>query len=258
VCPTFLAVAPPIPDQTWHLTSNIRTYDVPVDKGLRNFDAAIFDMDGLLLESESLWQQAEADAADRLGVPLGDADFPDTTGVRMGDVVTMWFDRYPWPGPTPSQVADEVVDHVTELIAGSAPLPGVVAALDLCAGHGLRLALCSSSADRLIEAVLTTLNLTTVFELTHSAENDEHGKPHPQPYISTAAKLGVDPQRCLAFEDSVAGCRSAKGAGMTVIAVPEVETIGLPGFTVADRVLTSLTSLDGTMLRDLDRQATSG
>lgn len=219
--------------------------------GPRSFEAAIFDMDGLLLESESLWRKAESEAVARLGLPLTDADFAETMGVRMRDVARLWFDRHPWEGPSPDDMADQVIDRVVELVADATPLAGVVDTLELCARRGLRLALCSSSDRRLIDAVLTTLDLESYFEISHSAEHDEFGKPHPQPYLSTAAKLGITPQACLAFEDSVAGCLAAKGAGMTVIAVPEPYARNLPGFGIADLVLGSLSGFDGEVLDDM-------
>ena len=206
---------------------------------------------GLLLESESLWRQAESEAVARLGLPFTEADFVEHMGVRMRDVARIWYDRHPWQGPTPGDVADQVIDRVVELVAGAVPLPGVIDTLDLCASRGLRLALCSSSDRRLIDAVLTALDLESYFEVSHSAEHDEYGKPHPQPYLSTAAKLGVGPKACLAFEDSVAGCLSAKSAGMRVVAVPDADTRGLPGFGIADLVMGSLSHFDGDALDDV-------
>lgn len=227
------------------------SYHGGMQSGSRSFEVAIFDMDGLLLESESLWRKAESEAVARLGLPLTEADFVEHTGVRMRDVARIWFDRHRWGGPSPDEVADQVIDRVVELVAESEPLAGVVETLELCASRGLRLALCSSSDRRLIDAVLTTLDLEPYFEVSHSAEHDEFGKPHPQPYLSTAAKMGISPGQCLAFEDSVTGCLAAKSAGMTVIAVPEPDARGLPGFGIADLVMSSLSRFDGEALDHL-------
>ncbi len=113
----------------------------------------------------------------------------------------------------------------------------------MCADRGLRLALCSSSDQRLIDATLTALDLTRRFEVVHSAERDAHGKPHPEPYLVTAAELGVEPGRCVVFEDAVSGCVSAKGAGMAVIAVPDPASRGTAQFGFVDVVLESLCQL---------------
>jgi HAD superfamily hydrolase (TIGR01509 family) len=215
----------------------------------------IFDMDGVLLESESRWRIAEAEAAARLGLPHTDADFEQTMGMRMRDIARRWYGEHPWspiPDPTPDEVADQVIDRVIELVADAEPLPGVVEAIDLMHELGLRVALCSSSDDRLITAATEALGLADRFEVLHSAEHDLHGKPHPEPYLSTASKLGVNPGSCLAIEDSVAGCLSAKSAGMTVVAVPHPALWGSERFGFVDLMLTSLEHLDASAVARLD------
>lgn len=217
--------------------------------------AVIFDMDGVLLESESRWRIAEAEAAARLGLPHTEADFEKTMGVRMRDIARRWYGEHPWspiPDPTPDEVADQVIDRVIELVADAEPLPGVVEAIDLMHELGLRIALCSSSDDRLITAATEALGLADRFELLHSAEHDLHGKPHPEPYLSTASKLGLDPSRCLAVEDSFAGCLSAKSAGMTVVAVPHPTQWGSARFGFVDLMLTTLEHLDATAMARLE------
>lgn len=216
------------------------------------FTAAIFDMDGLLTESESRWRQAEREHAAALGLPLTDAHFEATMGVRMADVAQSWFDAHPWTGPSPAEVAERVIDRVVELTAEAVALEGVPEAIACCAARGLRLALCSSSAPRLIDALLERLDLARHFEVVHSAELDDHGKPHPEPYLRTAAELGVDPRSCLVFEDSFAGCLAAKAAGMATVAVPDPAVRGDARFGVADAVLGSLLELDDQLLDALE------
>ncbi len=219
--------------------------------GLYEVTAAVFDMDGLLIESESKWRTAEEEMNIQLGLGLTEDDFRKTMGVRMGDVAKLWFEWKPWAGPTPAEVAYAVVDRVIELTADSPPLAGVLEAIERCRAAGLRLALCSSSDERLIVAILDGLGLADVFEVVHSAEFDAHGKPHPDPYLATAAKLGVAPHRCLAFEDSVNGCISAKAAGMRVVAVPDREARGSGRFGFCDLVLDSLEHFDARALEFL-------
>ncbi len=213
--------------------------------------SCVFDMDGLLLESESLWRQAETEMSDELGLGFTHEDFERTMGMRMRDVAQMWFQWKPWDGATPAEVADRVVARVIELVAAADPLPGVVATLDAAAERGLRIALCSSSDDVLIDAAVAALGLAERFQVIHSAEHDEFGKPHPAPYLTTAAKLGVDPSTCVAFEDSVNGCLSAKAAGMKVIAVPDAASRGTQRFGFADVVLESLEQFDVGVLDEL-------
>ncbi len=202
--------------------------------------AAIFDMDGLLTESESRWRIAEREACARLGLPLTDVDFDATMGVRMRQVAQIWHDRHPWDGSSPDEVADQVIDRVIELCADATPLPGVVEALDTCTEAGLQIGLCSSSDGRMIKAVLDALGLADRFGIVHSAEDDQYGKPHPQPYLVTADLMGVAPSQCLVFEDSVTGCVAAKAAGMALVAVPEPAQRGSARFGFAEVVLDSL------------------
>ena len=214
--------------------------------------AAIFDMDGLLTESESRWRLAEQEMSDRLGLGLSKADFDRTMGLRMREVAAQWYALYPWEGPSPDQVADEVVDRVIELTAGAVPLPGVLQTLDRCESAGMKLALCSSSDTRLIAATLAALGLSQRFDVVHSAEADEFGKPHPEPYLETARLLAVEPRDCLAFEDSVSGAISARSAGMTVVAVPDPAARGTSVFGFCDVVLEHLGQFDDDVLTALD------
>jgi HAD superfamily hydrolase (TIGR01509 family) len=210
--------------------------------------AAIFDMDGLLTESESRWRQAELELAAELGVPLTEADVVATMGVRMPDIVRAWFAAHPWTGPSPAEVAERVLDRVIELTVEAVALEGVAEAIACCERRGLRLALCSSSAPRLIDTLLDRLGLTGRFEVVHSADGDRHGKPHPEPYLVTAELLAVAPEGCVVFEDSFTGCLAAKAAGMVTVAVPDAALRGDVRFGVADATLTSLAELDDGLL----------
>ncbi len=218
----------------------------------RKLQAVIFDMDGVVLESESLWRQAEREAADRLGLGLTEHDFAGTMGVRMREVAKLWFERSPWEGPTTDEVASAVVDRVIELVATRDVLPGVHEVIAMANDHGLKLALCTSSDIALMEAVLATLGLVDTFEVTHSAENDEFGKPHPMPYLKTAEKLGLHPSACIAIEDSVNGAVSARAAQMLVVGVPDPADGGDGRLGFVDLSLESLTQFDGEMLKALE------
>ncbi len=218
--------------------------------------AAIFDMDGLLLESESLWRVAEREKSAELGLNLTDSHFDRTMGVRMRDVAQMWFEWSPWsqdqpPTPSTDEVAQQVIDRVVELVAGAEALPGVEHALSLVEHLGMRVALCSSSDLSMIHSVVDSLGLSERFEVTHSAADNVYGKPHPEPYLSTASKLGVPPRKCVAFEDTVTGAISAKSAGMSVIAVPDPAEYGSVRFGFCDAVLQSLADLQADHIADL-------
>lgn len=212
--------------------------------------AVIFDMDGLLTDSETRWRQAELEVAADIGLTMTVDDLKETTGVRMVEVAQIWYQKWPWEGPSPSEVAERVVDRVIELGETAVCLPGVEQTLDLVEQSGLRVALCSSSDKRLIDATLDQLGLTQRFEIVHSAEQDEFGKPHPMPYLKTAEALGVDPATCLAFEDSLNGCISARAASMRVVAVPDREMADPAEFGFCAAVLNSLEEMTPDMLKD--------
>ncbi len=220
---------------------------------LVSIDAVIFDMDGLLVESESLWRRAEQEASDALGLGYTTADFDRTTGIRIHDITRIWAAERSWgPSPTPDEVGDRIIDRMCELVAERDPLPGAVATVEACVAAGLRVALCSSSTNELIGATLKAIGLVEHFEFAHSAEDDPYGKPHPDPYLATARLLGVEPSRCVAFEDSVTGAIAARAARMRVIAVPDPALRGSEAFGFADVTLASLEDFDLDVLRRLD------
>lgn len=203
--------------------------------------AVIFDMDGVLADTEPLWQQAELEIFGALGVPLTPAMLNSTMGLRCDEVVANWFLQYPWPDKPQAQVHDEIVARVIALIrAHAVVLPGVRAAIAQVQAAGLRLALASSSPMVLIEAMLQHLGLRDAFEILRSADAETHGKPHPAVYLHTAADLGVSPLQCMAIEDSFNGLLAAKAARMRCTLVPARETWGDPRWGIADHVLRSL------------------
>ncbi len=222
-------------------------------------DAAIFDMDGLLVDSEPIWHDVEIDVFGRHGVPLTVERCLETKGMFLGDAVEHWYARYPWRGASRHDVAAEIVDAMADRLEQAVDLkPGARHALDFCAAHGAVLALASSSPRRLIDAVVRRFALAGRFEVVHSAEDEAKGKPDPGIFLTTAGLLGVAPGGCVVFEDSAAGVLAAKGAGMACVAVPEADPTAasrLPGaggagqtllevLRQADVVLGSLLELD--------------
>ena len=217
------------------------------------FVASVFDMDGLLIDSEPLWQVAEVEILGALGVPIDPHACRRTKGMFVNEVTRYWHERFPWPGPTTDDVAVQVVDRVCELVVERGVLqPGVSGTIELCRRRGLDLAIASSSEYRLIELVLDHFGLAGYFPVVHSAEEEPYGKPHPGVYLGAAAKLGVDPTRCLAWEDAAAGVLAAKAARMVCVAVPEPSERSRPGFAIADAVLGSLAEVDDQLYERLE------
>lgn len=206
-------------------------------------EAVIFDMDGVLVDSEPMWRAVEREVFSRLGIDVSEEDLVETMGVPIDEVVALWHRRHPWDEPTRDEVVQTIVAGVADGIAREGLNPGAIKAVDYFRERGLRTALASSSPMSLIRAVLSVDGLGERFEVVHSAEHEERGKPEPDVYVSTARAMGVDPERCLAIEDSLNGVRSAKAAGMVCIALPETPPDDGP-FGDADLVIRSLAELD--------------
>lgn len=186
------------------------------------FEAVVFDLDGLLVDSEPVWRAAEIEIFGRYGVPLTEAQCRSAKGRPVHDVAWLWHRQHPWEGPSPEAVADEVIDRMAQLLADQVPLmPGARAALAWCREQGLRLAVASSSGHRLIEAALGRHGLRPWFEVVCSAQDVPAGKPAPDVYLAAAGALGVLPGRCVAVEDATLGAEAAVTAGMACVMVPE-------------------------------------
>jgi sugar-phosphatase len=207
-------------------------------------------MDGLLVDTEPLWQDAEIELFATVGLQLDRPACRETQGLRVDEAVDYWYRRHPWPDADLPAFAERIVDRVAELMRSTAtPLPGVEATLTLVRGRGMAVALASSSTWRMIEAVLGHFLWTDHFDVVHSAEAERYGKPDPAIFLTTARRLGVEPVNCVVFEDSVHGIRAAKAAGMTCVAVPGAGVdVGSAG---SDVVLRSLEEVDGELLDQL-------
>jgi beta-phosphoglucomutase-like phosphatase (HAD superfamily) len=228
----------------------------------------VLDMDGLLIDTEPVWRAAEKEVFAELGVELTQADLLDTTGVRVDEMAAAFLSRRPPsadpaaaflsrrppsadpPGPSPAEVAARITDLVVDYVGRAGePMPGVPEAIALFERSGLRLAIASSSPERLIDAVCARLKLD--IDIRCSALDEPRGKPAPDVYLAAARRLRLPPARCLAVEDSPAGVVAAKDAGMTCVAVPDPLLTGDPRYRRADLVLPSLTELTGPLLRTL-------
>lgn len=210
------------------------------------FEAVIFDMDGVLIDSEPLWRQAERDVFRGVGIELTEANCRQTMGLRTSEVVGYWYERQPWSPADLPALARRIDSRVSELIESvGEPLPGAKELPARLRAEGFRVGLATSSAHVIIDAVLHRLGLEGDFEVRCSALDDPRGKPAPDVYLRAASDLGVAPSRCLAVEDSVAGVRSARAAGMFVVAIPAPEQLTIPEFAEADLLVGSLEELRG-------------
>ena len=182
-------------------------------------EAVIFDLDGVIIDSEHVWNEARETLARERGGRWHDGAQRDMMGMSsvewsryMHDVVGL---REP-----PDEISREVVVRLQTIYRAELPLiEGATAAVRRIADRW-PLGLASSSNRELIDLVLDLSGLVPYFDATVSSEEVARGKPSPDVYLEAASRLGADPARCAAIEDSTSGIRSAKGAGMRVIAIP--------------------------------------
>lgn len=211
--------------------------------------AVIFDMDGLLIDSEPLWHGAVTKALKTVGVRPRQADFKHTLGIGLEATVAFWYQKHPWKGASHKDIEALIVDDFVTAFKREGKLrPGARQALDVCRARGLPLAIASSTFYEIVNMVVDTLEIRDYFEVIYSAEHEPYAKPHPGVFISTAGLLKVDPQACLVFEDAPSGVLAAKAARMTCIAVPEPEVSEHPYIRIADVIIESLEEFDERML----------
>ncbi len=208
--------------------------------------AAIFDMDGLLLDTEPLWGKSMMQVARHYQVPVSWEQLRYTTGLRIYEVTEYWQQRFPWPGNVSSQqIADDILDDIiASTIKEGSILPGVVATLELLRGTDTCMGLATSSPTRMMQQLLAHFGLTPYFTTMVSADTAISGKPHPEVYLQCAHALNVSPWEAVAFEDSVNGMVAAKAARMKVVIVPEAAKYDDPRFGLADIKLFSLTDFN--------------
>ena len=215
-------------------------------------DAVIFDMDGLLIDSEPFWRRAQVFAFETVGLKLTEDEMRSTMGRRIDEVIANWYHEKPWTGQSQKDIEALIISRVIELVkAEGKPMPGVQYILDFFKNKKLPMALASSSSSQIINAVLEKLNLKEYFSHIYSAENESHGKPHPGVYITTAELLGLPPHRCLAFEDSPSGVLASKAAKMKCVAVPDKEHKSDKYIQIADVVIDSLEEFNEAIFKSI-------
>ncbi len=203
--------------------------------------SAIFDMDGLLIDSEPLWYETALEVFQPLGIHLTPELYASSIGLRTKEFVDNWFSRY----QIDTSIAPKTVEQINELVVEKIRLkgeamPGVLSVLDQFRNRGLSIGLATSSPMRLINVVVDKLGINDFFSAFNSAEHLVHGKPHPQVYLDCASALGTPPVNCVCFEDSFYGMIAAKAARMSCVVVPLHSVRQEMRFQAADLVLPSL------------------
>ena len=211
---------------------------------LNDYDAIIFDMDGVLIDSEPLWKIAMEFVFGQYGSTLTHQDFQKTVGLRIDEVIAFWNIQENWKLSDLKNVENQIIDKLISLIEfDPKPLPGVLDTLQFLKESGKKIGLATSSSQRLITTVLRALNIESYFDFAYSAEFETYGKPHPGVYIKVAAHLAVPTQRCLVIEDSLNGVIAGLAAQMKVCCIPEKTHFPNPKLAVAHFQCTDLHQL---------------
>jgi HAD superfamily hydrolase (TIGR01509 family) len=215
--------------------------------GPRELQGVLFDMDGLLVDSEPLWFEVECAVMARLDGRWSEADQQALIGGSLPRTVSYLLARAGRPA-SPEDVGHWLVDGMTELLM-SRPLtmlPGAGELLAEVRSAGIPRALVTSSERPIMDAVLRQLGVG--FTATVCADDVTHGKPDPEPYLRAASLLGADPRACVALEDSPNGVASAEAAGCRLIAVPSLVPIRDQDGRI---IVASLRQVNLALLRDL-------
>jgi len=186
--------------------------------------AALFDMDGLLIDTEPLWFEVETQILADLGATWQRSDHATLVGSSAA-VASAFISEKSGGRATPQQVAAELLARMAQRLHHPPPplQPGALRLLKELDDAEVPRALVSSSARVLIDAALDGLALS--FDVVVAGDAVSHNKPHPEPYLKAAELIGADPRDCVALEDSPTGAASATAAGCVVIAVPSVTAI---------------------------------
>jgi sugar-phosphatase len=203
--------------------------------------AVIFDMDGIIIDSEPLWREAEKQVFKSIGYDFTDEMCKLTMGMRTTEVVEYWYQELKWTDPSIKEVENNILQTVHRLIMDKGEaMNGLYELLSYLKSKNITTALASSSHQFLIDAVVDKLNIKNEFNAIHSAEKLKYGKPHPEIFMQTATALNINPLNCLVIEDSINGVIAAKAALMKVVAIPDEEQKNNPKFLIADYVLENL------------------
>lgn len=201
----------------------------------------IFDIDGLLVDSEPLWNEAAAEVFRLYGVDLTEEQYASTTGLRTKEFVQWWFSHYNIGNAEFARAEEKIVQLVLNKIEHKGKImPGVPYILDFFAKRDFKIGLATSSPPALIELVVKMTGIKKYLHATSSAEDLLFGKPHPQVYLNCAASLGSPPVACICFEDSFNGLISAKAARMKCVIVPHISQAKDERWGAADLKLSSL------------------
>ena len=215
-------------------------------------DTVIFDMDGLLIDSEPLWREAANELFVQYGKQLTTQQYAITTGLRTKEFVGYWFRHFNLPAEGAADAEKTIIDLVIRLVKQKGkPMPGVAHIFNFFLERNFKIGLATSSPPGLINVVVDMLGIRTHLQAISSAESLAFGKPHPEVYLNCAEKLGVQPAQCICFEDSFNGMIAAKAAKMKCVIVPSIHDTKNAAWEAADLKISTLANFNELLLESL-------
>lgn len=204
-------------------------------------NTVIFDMDGLLIDSEPFWAKAADEVFKELGVSLTPEQYVTTTGLRTKEFLQHWFNYFNLSASLLPEADKKITQFVIEKVKQEAmPLQGVHYIFNFFQSKQFKIGLATSSPPSLIDVVIDICGVTKYLQAIASAEELAYGKPHPMVYLACAEMLQSNPQQCISFEDSFNGMIAAKAAKMKCVVVPHHSQQKDERFGAADLKLSSL------------------
>ena len=213
----------------------------------------IFDFDGLLVDSEPLWQQAEIETFKTVGLELTRKDCVKTTGLASFEAVEFWYNKIKNPEKEKALLTQEVNQRALQLLKDEGQLqPGVKEILKFWKSKKVPIGIASGSSMAHIKTILEKYDLGKYFNLIYSIDFERFGKPHPGIYISACKKLNIDPLTSVSFEDSFNGMLAGKAARMKVVAVLEKKQMKNTLFDFTDLKIESLINFGAEQFKYLE------
>ena len=216
------------------------------------FNTVIFDMDGLLINSEPLWDEAATEIFQQYNFQLTKAQYATTTGMRTKEFVERWFSHYNIDSRHNAVAETAILKSVVDKVAAKGKaMPGVAHIFNFFIERNFKIGLATSSGKLLIDVVVDKLGIRNYLQSIESAAELPYGKPHPQVYLNCAEALKSHPTECICFEDSFNGLIAAKAARMKCVVVPAAHDSKNEKFNAADLKISSLMNFNSLLMQTL-------
>ena len=204
-------------------------------------NTVIFDIDGLLIDSEPLWNEAATEVFKHYGITLTEQQYVSTTGLRTKEFVDQWFGYFGVSKDLSAEAEHNIIETVLKKIKERCTvMKGVQYIFNFFHDKGFKIGIATSSPQELIDLVIEMLGIGSIINATASAQELPYGKPHPQVYLDCAEKLGSEPTSCICFEDSFNGMIAVKAARMKCVVIPHHALLKEERWAAADLKLSSL------------------